>query len=164
MSTDVVDQILFACLDRPEAEWEDAIAEACREHDDLASQIAGRFDSLRALGMARPDSAWPTRLGEYELIRPIGGGAMGAVFLARRRGETGDVALKILHSGLRFSESARRRFARELEMASGLQHPGICAVREAGEADGVPFLAMEFIDGESLASRIARATRSTLRR
>ena len=117
-----IDEILFDCLERPEEEWEDAIAEACRDRKDLATRITRRFELLRSFGMTHHDPSKPATIGSYDLLRPIGGGTMGTVFLARRRGESGDVALKMLQAGLRFSSAARRRFARE-SVGSGAWSP-----------------------------------------
>ena len=156
-----VDDVLFECLQRPESEWRAAVEEACRRHVELAPELRRRLRALSDHGLTdeeRPASrgSLGDAFGDYDILRPLGGGSMGSVFLARRRSDGETVALKVLRPGLRLSDSARRRFARERDVAARLEHPGICAVLDSGEVDGVPFLAMEFVEGESLAARLAR--------
>jgi serine/threonine-protein kinase len=91
------------------------------------------------------------RIGPFTLERPLGRGGMGTVFLATRTlGEALQrVALKLLPAA---DPGLRRRFAREQRALAALSHPHICRLVDAGEAeDGTPWLAMEFVDGESLA-------------
>ena len=152
-----IDDILFACLERPEAEWGQAVAEACRRHQQLAPRLTDRFAMLQSFGMTGRGPSQVTRIGDYRLLKSIGGGAMGTVFLARRGDDKELVAIKILQAGLEFSAAARRRFEREREIAARLEHPGICAVRETGEVDGVPFLAMEYVEGATLTEQIGKA-------
>ncbi|MHC4514070.1 MAG: WD40 repeat domain-containing serine/threonine protein kinase [Planctomycetota bacterium] len=152
-----IDDILFGCLERPEAEWEQAVADACRRHQRLAPRLTERFAMLQSFGMTRHGPSPVAHLGDYQLLESIGGGSMGTVFLARRGSDPELVAIKILQAGLEFSPAARRRFEREREIAARLKHPGICAVRETGEVDGVPFLAMEYVEGTSLSEQIGKA-------
>ena len=155
-----IDDILFACLERPEAEWEQSVAEACRRNQRLAPRLTDRFQILRSFGMTGrtgQGQSPTTRIGDYHLLESIGGGAMGTVFLARRGDDPELVAVKILQAGLEFSPAARQRFEREREIVARLEHPGICAVRETGEVGGVPFLAMEYVEGEGLTDQIGKA-------
>ena len=92
---------------------------------------------------------------------------MGTVFLARRPvgaadGDESDglVAVKILNASLQLSPAAQRRFAREQAIAARLRHPGICSVIETGDADGVPFIVMEYVEGQGLSERIASSLRA----
>ena len=104
---------------------------------------------------AAPESDAPKQLGPYNLVRELGRGGQGQVFLAEDTRLSRKVALKIL--GPSFDPTFVARFRREAAAASRLDHPGICAVYEAGEVDGTQFIAMRYVDGESLAERIARA-------
>src|ERR1700688_1086986 len=94
------------------------------------------------------------KIGRYEIIEEKGGGAMGAVFIARSPGRARIGALKTIHA-LGFSgpkaEEFRERFYREARAAGGLSHPGIVTIFDVGEQDGVPYLVMEFIEGRTLA-------------
>lgn len=92
--------------------------------------------------------------GRYEVLRPLGRGAVGEVFLARDPALGREVAVKTL-AGLDAlpegeREEARVRFLREARAAAGLSHPHIVTIHDVGEADGVPFIAMEFLDGTTL--------------
>ncbi len=97
-----------------------------------------------------------TRLGPYEIISPLGGGGMGEVYRARDTRLGRDVAVKILPSSLADSAAARQRFEREARAVSSLNHPNICALYDVGNQDGVEYLVMECLEGETLADRLTR--------
>ncbi|MEZ6197894.1 MAG: tetratricopeptide repeat protein [Planctomycetota bacterium] len=97
-----------------------------------------------------------TSIGRYRLIRELGEGGQGQVFLAEDRELHRQVAFKILGRAASASEMARLRFRREAEIASRLNHPHICTIYEFGEVEGLPFMAMEYVEGESLSERIKR--------
>jgi serine/threonine protein kinase/formylglycine-generating enzyme required for sulfatase activity len=99
-------------------------------------------------------------IGPYRPLRELGRGGQGVVYLAEDERLRRKVALKVLYGFGSESESSLARFRREAEVASKLQHPGICGVYEAGVADGVPFIAMQYIEGENLAERIASAKKT----
>ncbi|HEY2073322.1 MAG TPA: serine/threonine-protein kinase [Gaiellaceae bacterium] len=94
--------------------------------------------------------------GRYEIERPLGHGAMAVVDLARDRELDRDVALKRLAENLARDEDLRARFVREGRLAARLSHPNIVSIFDVGEADGRPYIAMELVDGETLADLIAR--------
>src|SRR5450755_4574092 len=90
-----------------------------------------------------------TQLGPYEILAPIGKGGMGEVYSARDTRLHRDVAIKVLPQAFA-AEAVRERFQREARAASALNHPGICAVYDVGEAAGHPFLVMEMLEGKTL--------------
>src|SRR5262245_54526686 len=90
-----------------------------------------------------------TRLGRYEIRSRIGAGAMGEVYMARDTTLDRKVALKILTAHLAVKPVGMRRFVQEAK-AAALNHPNIAHVYEIGEHDGTNFIAMEFIDGQTL--------------
>ncbi|MGZ4787745.1 MAG: protein kinase domain-containing protein [Terriglobales bacterium] len=96
------------------------------------------------------------RLGKYELLGELGRGAMGIVYRARDPIINRRVALKTITTGLSENPQLLERFYREAQSAGGLQHPNIVTVYDMGEASGIPYIAMEFIDGESLEGPISR--------
>src|SRR5215831_13447753 len=89
------------------------------------------------------------KFGPYEILSPLGAGGMGEVYLARDRKLNRDVAIKVLSEDLA-TESARRRFQREAQMASSLNHPHILTVHDVGEFGGRQYLVTEFVDGGTL--------------
>ena len=94
--------------------------------------------------------------GRYRMIRRIGSGGMARVFLAEDVDLHRDVAIKVLHD--RYSEDAQfvERFAREARAAAGLNHPNIVAIYDRGQSEGSYYIAMEYLDGETLKDVILR--------
>ena len=90
-----------------------------------------------------------TRLGPYEIVAHVGTGGMGEVYKAHDSRLARTIALKILPAHLADADS-RRRFEREARSASALTHPNVVTIHDVGEADGVAYLAMEFIEGRTL--------------
>ena len=100
-------------------------------------------------------------LGHYVIESPLGAGGMGDVYLAEDTGLNRRVALKLLSNALAADGTARKRLVREAQAAAGLDHPNICTIYEVGEADGHSYIAMQYIDGETLAETAeARSSRS----
>lgn len=97
-----------------------------------------------------------TRLGPYEILDPLGAGGMGEVYRARDSRLERTVAIKVLPSHLSSNPDLKQRFLREARAISSLQHPHICTLHDVGSQDGVDFLVMEYLEGESLAVRLAR--------
>ena len=96
------------------------------------------------------------RLGPYEILTPIGAGGMGEVYKARDTRLERDVAVKILRTGGAAPDEMRQRFVREAKAISQLSHPHICALYDVGSQDGTDYLVMEHLEGETLASRLAK--------
>src|ERR1700733_9824510 len=97
-----------------------------------------------------------TRLGPYEIESPLGAGGMGEVYRARDTRLDREVAIKVLPAHLSQNTELRARFEREARAISGLQHPQICVLHDIGRQDGVDFLVMEYLEGETLSARLAR--------
>jgi eukaryotic-like serine/threonine-protein kinase len=98
------------------------------------------------------------RLGPYVIVGAAGHGGMGEVYRARDTRLDRTVALKVLPSELVRDVTARRRFEREARAAAALSHPHICTLLDIGLQGEIDFLVMEFVDGETLAHRLARET------
>src|SRR5262249_25782980 len=97
-----------------------------------------------------------TILGHYEIRSPLGIGGMAEVYLAEDTRLHRKVALKILPAELASDQGRLRRFNQEATAAAALNHPHIAHIYEIGEADGLHFIAMEYIDGEMLRDKIYR--------
>jgi Tfp pilus assembly protein PilF len=97
----------------------------------------------------------PAPFGRYRLLRLLGEGGMGAVYLAQDTQLERQVALKIPNLEAGAGAVVLARFRREAQAAAALQHPNICPVHEVGEVDGVPYLTMTYIEGKPLAALIA---------
>src|SRR5262249_23516997 len=98
------------------------------------------------------------RLGSYEILGMAGEGGMGEVYRARdlRLGRT--VAIKTLHSDGIHDRDRMGRFLNEARLAAGLNHPNVAHIYEVGESGEAKFIAMELVDGHTLASAIAKKT------
>src|ERR1700728_632366 len=97
-----------------------------------------------------------TRFGPYEVQSPIGAGGMGEVYRAKDTRLDRTIAVKILPSHLSDNSDAKQRFDREARAISSLNHPNICTLHDVGHQSGIDFLVMEFLEGETLAERLAK--------
>src|SRR5262249_5073187 len=136
---------------------------------DLAEQLALQVKLHQVLELAWPSTnlgqrsdpeegpARPPRVAipGYTVVRELGRGGMGVVFLAGQGRLNRPVALKVPPATLAAED--RTRLRTEAEAAARLQHPNIVQVHETGEHDGLPFLVMEYVEGPSLAQKLAQA-------
>ncbi|MCK5941300.1 MAG: serine/threonine protein kinase, partial [Planctomycetes bacterium] len=159
---DLVEDLTFQCLElRVDDQAGDAAVEAllAGQPPEVVSEVRRALANVS--DWAEPPAVAdelriPDRLGPYELRARLGQGGMGAVYegydadLGRR------VAVKVVRPDLLALGSARERFRREVEAVARLSHPGIVPVYQVGEQDGLPWFAMELVDGESLAEIVWR--------
>jgi tRNA A-37 threonylcarbamoyl transferase component Bud32/tetratricopeptide (TPR) repeat protein len=125
---------------------EDAAAlSLLREADEIVGEVLTPFEEARQTA---------AEFSDYELLEEIGHGGMGIVFKARQRRLDRIVALKMIRAGEYADDEERKRFDREAQAVARLQHPNIIQIHEVGEVRGQPFLALEFVAGESLARRL----------
>ena len=164
-------QTLFdAALERPPDEREAFLRATCADAPDLFAEVRSllaadadahpMLDSLALDALALPPDLLPEgilpaegeRVGPYRIVRPLGRGGMGAVFLAERADGQFEqqVALKLIHSGAASTQIVRR-FQGERQILARLNHPHIARLFDGGLTDdGRPYFAMEYIDGEPL--------------
>ena len=125
--------------------------------ENAAGAAAGE---MPAGGAAPIDSAGADltgrTLGEFEILRKIGSGGMGQVYLARQLSLKRQVALKLLRKDLANNPIAMKRFQAEAEAVATLNHPNIVQVYGAGESEGLRYMALEFVDGRNLREHLAR--------
>ena len=101
-------------------------------------------------------------IGSYQIVRRLGQGGQGAVYLAEDSRLRRRVALKVLNGIPGLSEKAAQRFHREAEITASLDHPGISTAYDFGETDGTAWIAMRYVEGESLAARLSSARKSAV--
>jgi eukaryotic-like serine/threonine-protein kinase len=99
-----------------------------------------------------------TKLGPYEILSPLGSGGMGEVYRARDTRLDRTVAIKILPTELSSDPIRKQRFEREAKAISGLNHPHICTLFDVGNKDGMDFIVMECVEGETLAARLHKGS------
>ncbi len=97
------------------------------------------------------------RLAHYRILRPLGGGGMGEVFLAEDTRLNRKVALKVLRADTSDEGAARKRLLREAQAAAQLDHPNACSIYEVGESEAGAYIAMQYIEGESLSELMPRS-------
>ena len=104
----------------------------------------------------------PATIGRYEVIERVGRGGMGVLYRGRDPILDREVAIKVMAGDFSSDESARTRFYREARAAARLQHRNIVTIFEFAEAGGMPYIAMEFLRGQSLAQRVQSGPPLTL--
>ncbi len=169
-----VEKLFAAALNLPVERRAAFLDEACRGLPVVRQQVEEMLEKNGRLGSflnesasraradkARSDSA-PTlrdltgvKLGRYAIVERLGFGGMGVVYRARDEKLERFVAIKILAPGLLLGDEARRRFRREALALAKLNHAHIAAVYDVGEQDGIDYLVMECVSGESLAAKLA---------
>ncbi len=141
------------CLEGDAKANAQALERACLEHPEHADELRRRVGALQRLGIAvaSDQNDFPDRLGEFALLDRLGGGGMGVVFRARQEALGREVALKVIRPEHLYFARAKERFRRETEAVARLAHPGIVPIYTVGEEQGVPYFAMELVQGCTLA-------------
>jgi eukaryotic-like serine/threonine-protein kinase len=98
----------------------------------------------------------PTRIGHFRVDRVLGRGGMGTVYLGRDEKLDRYAAIKLLSEFESADQASRERFLREARVAAAVRHPNIATIYEIGDTEGIPYIAMEYCEGETLSSRIHR--------
>jgi eukaryotic-like serine/threonine-protein kinase len=168
------DEVFEAALDLPPDQRSAYLKQACRESPELRSLVEGLLFDYQRMGsfldeplvgpISAPSTitktpvghilAAGTKLGRYTVIEPLGSGGMGAVYRARDEKLERVVAIKILSPGVLTGEESRRRFRKEALALAKLSHARIAAVYDVGEQDGVDYIVMECVPGQTLAAAL----------
>jgi serine/threonine protein kinase len=146
---------LELCLEALSGGDSGAVERLCAARPERADEIRERVGMLLQMNLLpRAENApeFPERLAEFRLLRRLGGGGMGVVYEAEQEPLGRTVALKLIRPEHLYFPRARERFRRETEAVARLAHPGIVAIHTVGEAAGVPYFAMELVEGATLAS------------
>ncbi len=156
----------------PLAERAALLDQACGDNADLRREVERLLTADARFGTvfetAASDSAESSqgpltltlaagaRLGPYLITAPLGAGGMGEVYRAHDTRLERPVAIKVLRRGLTADPTARHRFEREARAIAALSHAHICPLFDIGHQDGTDYLVMEYLDGDTLAARLAR--------
>jgi serine/threonine protein kinase len=166
-----VKEILELAIERPPGEREHFIEEKCSGDAALRNKIDSLISSYERVGDFMEDGPMGSvadmftsddelqpgeRLGRYEVVRVLGEGGMGKVYLADDLDLHRQVAIKVLRNDLWWYKQARQRLSREARAAAGLDHPNICSIYEIEDSDERSFIVMQYIEGETLAEAMAR--------
>ena len=168
------DALYHAARTRPPWARAAFLAAACRDDESLRRDVESLLNervsdgflaepALRVAARMVSDVAPPAMIGEsvgaYQVQSLLGAGGMGEVYRARDTKLGRDVAIKILSRAFTSSPDRLARFEREARMLASLNHPKICAIYGLEEADGIRFLILELVDGETLAERLVARER-----
>lgn len=157
-----VKRIFDAAIDLDTAEREKFVEETCAGDIGLREKVEALLGSYRSTFLETPPfepsnslrNSKPSLIGRYEVLELIGVGGMGEVYLALDATLERNVALKMFSAELASNDVHISRFVREARSASALNHPNICTIYEINAEHQPPYIAMEYIDGETLAAKI----------
>ena len=125
-------------------------AELLEKHPDIQDGLKEYLGSIEMVaGLGVGDDLLTQQLGDFEIVKPIGCGAMGVVYLANQLSLKRQVALKVLRFTQLSANRPTKRFEREAELVATLRHPNIVPIFTTGNQDGSHYLAMRFVDGQS---------------
>src|SRR5580700_1151972 len=155
-----VEALYQAALAEPPEKRAAFLAQACPEDPQLRAEVQSLLDQqVKSFLESSPLSAIKALsagagLGNFEIVELLGRGGMGEVWRAHDVRLNRDVAIKVLPAGLARDPDRIARFEREARAAAALSHPNICVIHEVGEHEGQAFIAMEFLQGQTLKLRI----------
>jgi WD40 repeat protein/serine/threonine protein kinase len=150
-------EIVADCSNRLNSGEKVEVTQIVGDHPDLAPELEKALRAISEFKSAIKTDLPHRTIGDYQILREIGRGGMGVVYEGLQVSLNRRVAIKLLPPELLSNPRAVARILHEAKVAASLKHPGICTVHDAGIEDGVPYIAMQFIEGETLASRLSTA-------
>jgi serine/threonine protein kinase/Tol biopolymer transport system component len=165
-----IKEIFYSALERAPAEREFFLDEACGSDADLRRDVEillasyqSEFLEKPAVGKFNPAAIVKqqavkigAQINQYKIIKKLGTGGMGEVFLAEDTRLDRQVAIKFFQNASAFGAQSERRLLREAQSAARLNHPNICTIYEIAESENGSFIVMEYIDGETLEAHLQR--------
>ncbi len=130
--------------------------EILEKHPEWAEEILEQLEIFQGIGGGGDAGSGLGSFGGYQILSELGRGGMGVVYEALERDLDRRVALKVLPAGLKIDKKSVVRFRREAQIIGKLRHPNIVAVYATGIEDKTPYIAMEFVEGETLEKILAR--------
>lgn len=168
----IVEKLYHEVLEQEPAQRSALLEKACAGDEELRREVesllehrqqSGEFLTApaieveaRAMAEDQGGSLAGSRFGSYKVLSLLGTGGMGEVYLAEDTSLDRKVALKLLPAFMRDDLTAKKRFLREAKSAAALDHPYICHIHEVGESDGKDFIAMEYVEGQTLKDKLAQ--------
>ena len=172
-----IDQLFHAALDYEPSQRPDFLVSACGDDEELRLEVASLISSHQEaesfiekpagdvaaglLGRHEPGFESGQQINSYRIVRQLGAGGMGEVYLAADGRLGRNVALKILPAKFTFDPQRVHRFEQEARAASALNHPNIITIHEIGRIQSTQFIVTEFVEGQTLRERIQAAPLST---
>lgn len=154
-----IDDLVARALEIAETEGKDGVERFLAEHEADAPTIRRHLSRLQAAGLLDdpvPKESHPEEIADFRILAKLGKGGMGVVYLAEEKSLGRRVALKLVRPDQLLFPGARERFQREVQTVAKLAHSNIVPVYSVGEQDGVPWFAMEYVAGATLAELIER--------
>jgi eukaryotic-like serine/threonine-protein kinase len=162
-----ISKIFHLALEKSAEERSAFLDQQCADDTELRREIENllnanddkdSFIDSPKIGLAtldkQPKLSNGEKIGSFEIIKMLGAGGMGEVYLAKDLRLNRFIALKILPSNSAIDVNANRRFLREAQSAAALEHPHICTTHEIGEQNGFSFIVMQYVEGETLSAKI----------
>ncbi len=167
----IVKDVFYTALSRPVGERPDYLDSACGDNRPLRSEVEVLLESYESGFLESPLLAGKDQkvkldeplleqgriFSHYQILRLLGRGGMGEVYLANDTALDRLTAIKVIHGDSGFGDQSANRLVREARAVAKLDHINICPVYEVGETDGQPFIAMQYVEGEMLETLIERA-------
>jgi len=164
-----ISKIFHLALEKSESERTAFLDEQCGDDSEFRDEIeallnanedSDSFIDSPKIGLANlqnlPKLAAGEKVGAFEVLKMLGAGGMGEVYLAKDLRLNRQIALKFLRSNSELDKNAEKRFLREAQSAASLEHPNICTIHEIGEFNGLNFIVMQYVEGKTLADCIKK--------